>query len=41
MLESYSMFSSVLNHDRNILIYVKESPGATDYQLTDVYQEYV
>ena len=35
------MFSSDLNHGRGILVYVKESLGATDYQLVDPNQEYV
>ena len=38
-LEGYTMFSSDLNHGTEILVYVKESLGATDCQLVDPQQD--
>ena len=40
-IEGYSLFSSDLNHGRGTLICIKEAIGATDFNITDTYQEYL
>ena len=41
IIQGYTMFSSNMMRGRGILLYIKESLGATDYQVNEPFQEHI